>query len=50
MPVYMEERTLASLRAWDGQKSVVHTDSLDGNETFEVSPEGLDYRDSLMKT
>ncbi|KAK0102995.1 hypothetical protein ONS96_005608 [Cadophora gregata f. sp. sojae] len=33
--MYMEERTLASLRAWDGHKSVVHTDSLDGNESFE---------------
>ncbi|KAH7383643.1 hypothetical protein BKA64DRAFT_760510 [Cadophora sp. MPI-SDFR-AT-0126] len=33
--MYMEERTLASLRAWDGQKSAVHTDSLDGNESFE---------------
>lgn len=35
--VYMEENTLASLRGWDGQKSVVHTDSLDGNESFEVT-------------
>ncbi|KAH9222638.1 hypothetical protein DL95DRAFT_505701, partial [Leptodontidium sp. 2 PMI_412] len=33
--MYMEENTLASLRGWDGQKSVVHTDSLDGNESFE---------------
>lgn len=39
----MEERTLASLRAWDGQKSVVHTDSLDGNETFEVTLQALEY-------
>ncbi|KAL2067253.1 hypothetical protein VTL71DRAFT_1677 [Oculimacula yallundae] len=32
---YMEDDTLMSLREWDGFNSSVHTDSLDGNESFE---------------
>ncbi|CZT48204.1 uncharacterized protein RSE6_08870 [Rhynchosporium secalis] len=32
---FMEEDTLESLREWDGHGCPVHTDSLDGNESFE---------------
>lgn len=36
----MEYETLESLREWDGQSNLVHTDSLDGNESFEVTKSG----------
>ncbi|PBP22045.1 hypothetical protein BUE80_DR007040 [Diplocarpon rosae] len=32
---YMENSSLASLRKWDGKKSIIHQDALDGNESFQ---------------
>ncbi|KAI6708363.1 hypothetical protein JHW43_009103 [Diplocarpon mali] len=33
--MYMENSSLASLRNWDGKKSIIHQDALDGNESFQ---------------